>query len=68
MTRKHFNAIAEALRTSFIEDYVEEDVDAWAAEYQRTACCRAVATALSQFNPNFNRSRFLEACGVSEKE
>lgn len=49
MTRKHFIAIAKALK--------EAGTVAEAA--------KNIATALAQTNPAFNRAKFLEACGVS---
>jgi hypothetical protein len=51
MTKKHFNALAEALRT--IPD-----------ESIRGVAARAVASACQQFNPRFDLTRFLKLCGV----
>ena len=51
MTRKHFKALAEAI--SKIED-----------EVARRAAAYAIAPVCRQFNPSFDRGRFLEACGV----
>lgn len=55
MTRKHFNAIAETIRyQASVSDAGERRVIAnLAAE---------LAGTLAQFNPNFNRSRFIAAC------
>ena len=47
MTRKHFRAIAEALKGAKASPEV----------------CLAIASAISQFNPYFDRTKFLEACG-----
>lgn len=59
MTRKHFAAIADALKQSRPA----------AGPHQRRqwlADCHTICATLKQFNPDFNRSRFLEACGVDE--
>ena len=47
MTRKHFKAIAEALKTSKAS----------------LNTCQAIARELSAFNSQFNYAKFLEACG-----
>ena len=47
MTRKHFAAIAYALKV----EKANKDI------------CEAVASQVSQFNGKFNRERFLTACG-----
>lgn len=47
MTRKHFKALAEALKDSKAS----------------LASCQAVADTLSQYNSRFDRTKFLEACG-----
>ena len=68
MTRKHFEAIAAALRfnvtaaRSFQQHNPGEVADAVLAAH--TLSAQDMARTLAQFNPNFDRSRFLVACGV----
>ena len=50
MTKRHFIAIAEAIRTS-ITDRAE-----------REAVARALLPAMREANANFNATKFLEAC------
>ena len=59
MTRKHFEALAAALRNSHIEGDPSY-IDQWIVD------CQAVAEICARFNPNFDRARFLAACGVQE--
>lgn len=51
MTRKHFNAFAKALLT--ISD-----------TYQRAQAAALIADICKAANPNFDRARFMEACGL----
>ena len=51
MTKRHFIALAREI--SEIQDYAA-----------RCLAADAVARAAAQFNPNFDRARFLAACGV----
>lgn len=53
MTRKHFKAIAEAVRqmNGHGSDLIAKDQIIW-----------RLADALSEFNPNFDRTRFSRAC------
>ena len=51
MSKKHFEALAEAIAS--IGD-----------EKARDEAALAVASVCSEFNSNFNRGRFLRACGV----
>jgi hypothetical protein len=69
MTRKHFNAIARALadvaQRGQLAAEVLKDPEArqvWQAAHQFTA--EVLAAELRAFNPNFDRARFLRACGV----
>lgn len=47
MTRKHFEAIAKALREKKADRFI----------------CEAVAYECGVFNPHFDREKFLKACG-----
>lgn len=53
MTRKHFSAIAKAIASA--------SIDAPA----RKAIARELAAICATTNPNFDRARFLAACGVT---
>lgn len=59
MTRQHFEAIAEALRS-------EKPADNWCPNkhVQWALDCKSIAFALSRFNGRFDRDRFLRACGM----
>lgn len=62
MTRKDYVAIAAALKStkpSYNSDHVT-----LAVVMQHRASCVAVAKALANDNPRFDRERFLDACGV----
>lgn len=50
MSRKHFIAIAEAIRNNIQE------------KAQREAVANALIPALKASNPNFNSTRFMDAC------
>jgi len=50
MSKKHFIAIAKTLK----EQHADRNM------------CVAIAQTMRQFNPNFNFSTFLEACGHAE--
>lgn len=58
MTRKHFEAIAKDIRISVVASAGNPERDA--ALYV-VAC--DLASTFSSFNANFNRTRFLTACG-----
>lgn len=58
MTRAHFKLIAETLRECGADDEAQYPV------ISRTGGARNFASALARTNPNFDRDRFLRACGV----
>lgn len=64
MTKKHFDALAAALRAQKPEDTFDENrlllIIQWRAD------AKVVADVCARFNPNFDRARFLAACGVEE--
>lgn len=66
MTRKHFQAIADALKESKPERYETsgDQYDLGAADQWRFTV-RLVASACSQQNANFDRGRFFGACGYT---
>lgn len=51
MTRKHFKAIAEAIRQNII------------SKEEREICARALLSALKASNPNLDQYRFMDAAG-----
>jgi len=53
MTRKHFVALASEIAS------INDDLS-------RRAAAFAVARACAKFNQNFDRARFLSACGIFE--
>ena len=60
MTRQHFNAIAATILKC--RDYFDDETAGPGGGHRCFA--DAIASELARFNPNFNRSRFLRACGV----
>lgn len=50
MTRKHFIALADAIRTNIT------------SKSEREAVAKVLIPALKQANQNFNVSKFLDAC------
>ncbi len=60
MTRKHFEALAEALR--FAHPIQGANIDTSEARTVWQAAQNNVADACSRFNGAFDRSRFIEAC------
>jgi hypothetical protein len=61
MTRKHFEALARAVKeAAHRDDLTGPEAAAYIAE--------TLAMEVRAFNPNFNRARFLRACGVSENQ
>jgi hypothetical protein len=60
MSRKHFNALAAALKA-------EKPGENWSANkhVQWELDVKAIADTCAKFNPNFKLERFLAACGVA---
>lgn len=61
MTRKHFEAIARVVRVNG-EFHTNEH-----AKDLHKDIAQGLASVFANFNPNFDRARFLAACGI-EKE
>ncbi len=60
MTRKHFKALADALKEAKpLPSGYDEDrsVEVW------ESCLRGVAATCRSFNPQFDRAKFYAACG-----
>jgi hypothetical protein len=60
MQRRHFEAIADIIRE------IAEESDTDEAKFQRDRVARHFASRLRRTNSNFNKERFLRACGVPE--
>ena len=60
MSRKDFQAIAQELKENCPQGEVTDILPHTRAQWQSDVL--AVARALSRLNPNFNHSRFCEAC------
>lgn len=58
MTKKHYEVIAYRLNETRPYATAEEMV-----KYRWAKDVIAVANALAEFNPRFNRNKFYEACG-----
>ena len=61
MTRKHFDAIAAAVREVREGKYVAENMDVMIGT---TLVARKIAAVCAESNERFNVKRFLRACGV----
>lgn len=60
MTRKHYQALADALRSTRPDGYDATDTPEARLAWDRTV--RAIAETLRTENANFNTDRFLTAC------
>lgn len=69
LTRKHFQRVAGILRRTRHTVCIDSDVDDNDPEL---LALRSVAEQLADYfaeeNPNFDRKRFLEACGVNHEQ
>lgn len=67
MTKKYFDALAAALKrrnTDWLSDGPMSNDYVSGAKNQWEGDIREVALVCARFNPNFDRERFLAACGV----
>ena len=64
MSKKHFEALAAALKAQRpdSDNCFQENRAAFLMQWQ--ADTKATADVCARFNPNFDRKRFLQACGV----
>lgn len=66
LTRKHFQAIAHAVR--LVQDFpltIEEN-ESRGKEWATRQIAENLAAALKRENPSFDRQRFLVACGFPD--
>lgn len=61
MTKKHFQAVAQAVRRQ------RNDADGPEALSAIDGLIWTLADVFSQFNPRFDRSRFFAACGYRQE-
>lgn len=70
MQRRHFEAMAKSVAESIAEierTFAHGDMTQIERENQRRGCyavANRLAYACREFNPNFDRERFLRACDV----
>lgn len=62
MAKKHFKALASAIRSQWFGDTHEEIAN----RASKTEFAKVVAAICAADNPAFDRARFLAACGVTE--
>lgn len=65
MQRRHFELIAESLKKSS-HHFSNSASGPWTMSEASRRVCEDLADALGGTNPQFNRARFLKACGVSD--
>jgi hypothetical protein len=70
MTKKHFEALAAAMQMGKPMIHGERGETGWTLETGRLQQWErdvfALGDVCARFNPNFDRARFLAACGVEE--
>lgn len=59
MTRKHFKAIAATIARARMYDHDTQILDLLVYD---------MCVTLATFNPHFNASKFIEACGVQDDQ
>lgn len=67
MSRKHFIALAKTYR-AIIEGYsvaATRDASQHSAYLAAVQVAKDTANVCAEFNPNFDRNRFLTACGIN---
>jgi len=66
MTKKHFEGIAKAIDFGAWQAGAtrKSDKELSAISLARTNIAVGIAEVCAETNPNFDRARFLEACGV----
>lgn len=67
MTKKHFKAIAEAIKDVY--EYQKENDGKGSKKIKQGAIrvvSESIADTLQNFNPLFNKEKFLLACGIEQ--
>ena len=65
MSKKHFIQIAKTIEARFVIESAHPHPGGTAAAVRDIA--RDLAADFASFNPNFDRARFLAACGVEAR-
>lgn len=67
MSKKHFEALAAALREQVAAQSTSAALDGnYGCVVAVEDAARRISDVCARFNPNFDRARFLKACGVQE--